>query len=508
MNSNSRLTPFRKHPLWRMILPTAIFLCLSVLLILSASDSTSPWFPNAPIFELEKADQATFTLIGKHWFQDGKLPYTDLFDHKGPMIFLLNGLGYTLTGSVHGIALIQTAFLLTYCLIAYRTLRLRHTRAFSYTGVILSLVLLRLVYGGGNTVEEFGLPFHAACLLGLYKWSEQDSPDHDPRWAFIYGISIAFFILNRATDALSICLGCLIIFISLLRAKAWKNMLSNLFCGVLGVAVLILPFVLYFAHFDALDALWYGTIGYNIEYASDGSTFQLAQTDVKMLIEMCIYCVPIWACLGVGFLTALLGRCRKSVLWLALGISALCFLFKSKFYDHYVINYVPFAIVAACELDFCRLKKKNLWLFGCASAACAALILPAALLNLRMNQNMLGHSKWNYVSTQQPYDVLMQTIPEEDYDSVVLYNCWASIYLKYDICPAHTYFALQDWQGSHSEKLMSLIENEFASDKALWVMTYGGTSSGVQKILDESYEVVMECDNYRLYRLIGDETAS
>lgn len=480
--------------------------------------------------------QATFTLIGKHWFRDGKLPYTDLFDHKGPMILLLNGLGYTLTGSVHGVALIQTAFLPAYCLIAYRALRLRHARPFAYTGVALSLLLLRLVYGGGNTVEEFGLPFQAACLLGLYKWSEQDSPGHDPRRALIYGVSIAFFILNRATDALCIGAGCLIILMTLLRAKAWKNMLSNLICGVLGVAAPILPFVLYFARFDALDALWYGTIGYNIEYASDGFTFWLAQTDVKMLIELFIYCAPIWACLGVGVLTALLGRRRKAVLWLTLGICALCFLFRSKFYDHYVINYVPFAIIAACELGFCRLRQArprfrsrtqceaaprspheasgnsrpptSRRLIGCVAALCAALLLPAALLNLRMNQNMLSRAAWNHVSTQQPYDLLMQRIPEEDYDSAVLYNCWASIYLKYDICPAHTYFALQDWQGAHSEKLMHLIENEFASEQALRVMTHGGTSSGVQRIPDEAYEVVMECDNYRLYRLLGGETAS
>lgn len=39
-------------------------------------------------------------------------------------------------------------------------------------------------------------------------------------------------------------------------------------------------------------------------------------------------------------------------------------------------------------------------------------------------------------------------------------------------------------------------------------MTHGGTSSGVQRIPDEAYEVVMECDNYRLYRLLGGETAS
>ena len=40
-----------------------------------------------------------FQTIGKYWAQ-GDLPYVELFDHKGPMIFLINAAGYYLAGKI------------------------------------------------------------------------------------------------------------------------------------------------------------------------------------------------------------------------------------------------------------------------------------------------------------------------------------------------------------------------------------------------------------------------
>lgn len=182
------------------------FLILSILFVLNASNATSPLYPTYPVYELEKADQATFTIMGRYWFEEGKLPYVDLFDHKGPVIFFLNGLGWMLTGNVYGIALIQSLFVFAYCVTAYVALREKHGIEFAFAFVLISLAMLRNVYGGGNTVEEIGLPFQMIALLGLCRWAGSLRAEHDPRWAFVYGISIAFFILNRATDALCILL--------------------------------------------------------------------------------------------------------------------------------------------------------------------------------------------------------------------------------------------------------------------------------------------------------------
>ena len=54
-------------------------------------------------------DSAIFQTIGKYWAQ-GSVPYRDLFDHKGPLIFFIDMLGYWLHGRA-GILVPQTVSL-------------------------------------------------------------------------------------------------------------------------------------------------------------------------------------------------------------------------------------------------------------------------------------------------------------------------------------------------------------------------------------------------------------
>lgn len=477
-----------------------LFLCLAAFFVLNASNATSVLYPTYPVYELEKADQATFTIMGRYWIQDGVLPYTGLFDHKGPMIFLLDGLGWAITGSVCGIAVVQIVFVCAYCMIAYTAVRKRHKRLFSLAAVLFSLAMLRNVYGGGNTVEEFGLPFQMLSLMGLCRWAGSEQAEHSPSWAFFYGVSIAFFILNRATDAICICAGCVVVLIVLLKAKAYRNILMNALAGLMGIVLPILPFVIYFAAHHALDAMWYGMIGYNMEYAGGAASFWMIGMSMKEIIEVLIYCIPIWSVLLVGAYAVFLRKWRKAGLYIVLSVVSVWYLFTSRFYDHYVITYVPLFILAACECEWNRIRELRLLPRSIAVLAAVSMLAASSALAVRMEWNTRHDYKWSCVNEEKPYDTLMRMIPEDELDSVVLYNCIASIYLKYDFCPAYTYFALQDWQGSQSAKLMGMIEEEFASCEAKWVMTHGGTSANILSILENNYEQVMEKEKYVLYR--------
>lgn len=88
-------------------------MCLSMLYVLLFSYSTSPLFPY-----YYGGDSAQFLTIGKAWYL-GKVPYIDLFDHKGPFIFWIDMLGFWLAnGQKYGVAFIQ-CFFLFFSLIAF-----------------------------------------------------------------------------------------------------------------------------------------------------------------------------------------------------------------------------------------------------------------------------------------------------------------------------------------------------------------------------------------------------
>ena len=60
-----------------------ILFIISALFVLIMSYSTSPLYPY-----YFGGDSAQFQTIGKGWSK-GMIPYKDMFDHKGPIIFLL-----------------------------------------------------------------------------------------------------------------------------------------------------------------------------------------------------------------------------------------------------------------------------------------------------------------------------------------------------------------------------------------------------------------------------------
>lgn len=93
-----------------------------VLLALSAAVITVFSVYTTPISPYYGNDSAFFLLMGKGVTQ-GKIPYLDLYDQKGPMIFYVNALGYLLTGDRYGIFLMQIVNLTAACLIVYRLAR-------------------------------------------------------------------------------------------------------------------------------------------------------------------------------------------------------------------------------------------------------------------------------------------------------------------------------------------------------------------------------------------------
>lgn len=77
---------------------------LGVLFVFFFSYSTSPLYP-----DYYGGDSAQFLTIGKEWML-GRIPYKELFDHKGPFIFFVDMLGFMITGNKSGIVIIQSIF--------------------------------------------------------------------------------------------------------------------------------------------------------------------------------------------------------------------------------------------------------------------------------------------------------------------------------------------------------------------------------------------------------------
>ena len=95
----------------------------------------------------------------------GLVMYKDFFDHKGPLIFIINYLGINLTGGILGVWVLEVLSLFIFFIFLYKLIKLFSN---NFTYILTSLIImLTLPYftGVGNFTELFSLPF---IMIGLY----------------------------------------------------------------------------------------------------------------------------------------------------------------------------------------------------------------------------------------------------------------------------------------------------------------------------------------------------
>ena len=110
------MNTMKKHDIGLLQLGVVSFFSFVVLTFFSPP--TSWLFGNARTF-----DSNTFPVIGKYWDDGESLPYRDLWDLKGPVIFFVNALGYWLAGGKVGVFFIQFVSLSLSSIVALRMLR-------------------------------------------------------------------------------------------------------------------------------------------------------------------------------------------------------------------------------------------------------------------------------------------------------------------------------------------------------------------------------------------------
>lgn len=202
-------------------------------------------------------DLNIYYLIGQGWMQ-GRLPYAELADLKGPLVFLLHGIGSQLTpGSFLGACLLEAPIVGLGLLFAYRTARLfvTHTAALGVLGVYSVSILYFSLHPA-----EITWVLQQMALFWLARWAVEEPA---AGVQFMLGFSVAVVLLvkfNQAVFWLPVCLWG--IFAS---GRDWWR---AGFLQLLGVASLLGPVLWYFHACDALLSLWQEYVDIAWQYGS------------------------------------------------------------------------------------------------------------------------------------------------------------------------------------------------------------------------------------------------
>ena len=236
------------------------FAVCSVLTALTAS-SFFRLFPGNALPPAE--DSSVFLYIGKRMLE-GKLPYRDLFDHKGPILYFIEYLGLRLShGKTDGVWILEVLNLLWTSALMFRLgLLAANNRSSCYLAVMMTVIVCGWkVWQGGNFTEEYALPWITMTALVFFRFFQTGS--YRLRDIFMVGFSFAVVFLLRANMIAVWAAYLPLVLVFFLREKQYSNLGKCAALFVLGISVVFLPVLVWAEKSGVLPELWEDYILFN-----------------------------------------------------------------------------------------------------------------------------------------------------------------------------------------------------------------------------------------------------
>jgi len=300
----------------------------------------------------EWADVNIYHNIGKAIF-NGKTLYTEVFDHKGPLIFFIYGFGYLLSGdSFFGMFIIEfIGWIIMVCAVYYTAKLFLNTTYSCIVALIFPVFLVQLMKSGGSA-EEFILIVQSVSLYFFIKYfKDKDASAHKPLYMLIHGITCSIVLFIKINLIIFWFFPLLGIFINLLLHKEFRNFVLNAFAFICGISIIALPICIYLYVNDALVEAYKIYIELNSKYAEIQTiqeTLMLLLRRISYLfikpVSLFLFCLAGIFYFPIKYLDNTIGK------WAMIlsGISLYVIIFMSKVFQYYYP--VPFLVFSILGL--------------------------------------------------------------------------------------------------------------------------------------------------------------
>lgn len=484
--------------------------CISLLSNQSFFSNIGPW-----------TDSRVFTTIGKG-MANGMVPYRDFFDHKGPLLFFFNFLGYSVSG-IHGVWIIEVIAIFVSVLFSYLTIKSLFGRFVALLSVSTGFLLLRRWLEGGNLTEEFAMPL---ICIALYLFISMLRADSFERWKILLcGLTFGLSLMLRPNMFSVWFVFSVYIVINSLIKKNFSKMMKYIAYFGAGTIVAVVPFLIYLLAEGAFSDYIYQNFIFNSKYAQYGlgvsefvmHIFDVAFSFSNIVIIGCVACV-------VGIADNKTEKRKRLIFILLLCstvVSVMFISFSHSAYIHYYMVLVPL-IVVTISILFARFRalvsQNNISklmsdLIVFAVTLCVISNSSVSMLAQIIKKNAMDDpdSEKQTVEVQTIIDVIENDADEDDTVQVLGNDCL--IFLLSDLKPASK-FIYDIPVAVMSDEVHQLFAEEWEKsppsyvvyDKYHYSEDYESDTThkkwAVAK-LESDYEIIHEAENYSVYRRIG-----
>ena len=347
---------------------------LAALMLLFASQCS-------PLYPINVWGDANCLLTVGRVMKSGGVIYRDIYEQKGPLLYLIHMLAACVSDtSFLGVYVMEIPALTAALYAAYRLMRLRAGKGFALgaAAVFGALVTTGGAFMRGDSAEEFCLPLLMTALAIAYaEYGRRARPMRMKR-LLACGV-LAGCIAAIKYTLLGAMVGlCLVEGVLAIKEGGMLRALKSAGMFLLGMAIPILPWLIYFAANGALSDAYTAYLYNNIFlYSGDAVTWgQKLHDGTRAIRNNALWAVP--AALGLAALLSDRGETtavRFGVPAMAAGQFATVFL-VGRVWPYSLLALAPFFVIGCMQLH--RALKKTGPLRcekGLAAAVCAASLI-------------------------------------------------------------------------------------------------------------------------------------
>lgn len=359
----------------KLSLKECLFLILSAVLIITIASTSSPLFP------LNPWDDANCFLTMGRGIVKGLVPYRDLYEQKGPVLYMVHALCSLVPGkSFTGVWILECVMASVFAVFSWRTVKLFVKPSAVCTGIVplfLSVIYSMRLFNFGDSAEELCFPLLGIVLFYALKAIKTEDNLPQLKEGFICGIIAGLLFWTKYTFTAFIAAYCLLIIIYSIAHREFKKLFSLIGMFIAGAAAVSIPVILYFVLNNALGDLFTAYFYNNMFLYHSGSR------------TSGIYSIPVikniagpfvilfrlgkeYLSLGIILILIILGavsferryRLRAIILFAVTFLITAMATFPRIYYIYYYVYifmfYLPFALIMTVRLEgYIESKLKN-----------------------------------------------------------------------------------------------------------------------------------------------------
>ncbi|MDR2234122.1 MAG: glycosyltransferase family 39 protein [Tannerella sp.] len=331
-----------------------------------------------------RIDSAIFYMCGKAWM-NGMVPYVDFSDAKGPLLWIIYGIGYLISNHTYiGVFWLECIFYTVTFFYCYKIARLflpsQNTALIG--SMLMALAFLNGAYHYEASAEDFCQPFITAGLYYTLRVLYKIQSDKDIRIAsFVVGMGFATTLMIKFTLAAMILIFFFALFYDVLKNR--KQLIGRFFVyAFAGIAIVLIPFGIYFllqGNFaDFINDYFIATTQTVVQTPSLGAMItdyivtgwgSILQLHPLRMIMVCLLLINI--ALGCAYFFKKLPDKRWIPALMALWFICITMYHALGYYYQAFAAFAIFPVIMYLDL-LKRLKPNGLWI---ALTACAVLVM-------------------------------------------------------------------------------------------------------------------------------------